>query len=320
VEYSDLEMISCSQLVAIATSRQGGASGVNDSDFLSLLRGERDLWRYFKDPTLENLFKIREIREKLDYIYSDDFFSHLENKFLNCGPFVRRSLLCIQPSFEHLIFILGNFKDFQKTKSPKFLGRSISIYPYLLEQKLIRLYVERLIANKGISKSKKVIKNYKLFLKGLQFQLQVESFGFSPQFIKYAFEYFHFALSDRFKKQKPRTPEDRAGIIKKLFGKPDLLFFDKWCLIWAGNKEPRRIALHIVQTVEAYNRDSAFIKYEKTRFNPSHRISFNKLNKIVSKTKSVYISSISVNRFLVNNYRHFTQSIFPHTKLIIFLY
>ena len=247
-----------------------------------------DLKRFTKYPSFENLLKVKETKSLLEYIYTEGFFSYLEINFIESNdPFAQ----LVKPKFQILLekrtFFFSNFKEFQKTKNPKYLGRAISVYPHLLSEKSIGLLIETYIFNNANNKNKKNKSDLSLLCEGLKYKYKEDDLYYSNDSIKFLHSEIHSRLSHLFKVYKPKI-EDRADVIRKLFKKKKLPFLDEWCRIWARGKEPRRIALRIVQTFEAYNRDDmSFIQDLKKRFNPPNRINLNKLNKIVANNKSV---------------------------------
>jgi len=248
-----------------------------------------DYRRFAKNPSFENFLKLKEVKSRLKHIYTEEFFSYLEMEFLEVGssflgPFLVPPKLKIQISLDKRVLVLSNFKEFQKSKDPQYLGRAISIFPHLLNEKSIKLKIESYIFDNTIKKNNSKKSDLNLLCKGLEYKYKEDDSYFSNDFIKYFFETTHKILSYLFKEHKPKTIEDRATVIKKLSIDKKLLFFDKWCKKWAEGKEPKRIALRIVQTFEAYNRDDrSFIQDLKKRFNPPNRLSLNKLSEIVKK-------------------------------------
>lgn len=234
-----------------------------------------DIRKFLKTRSFKSYLKLNNVKAKTMSIYTNEFFSYLDNDFLKIPLVTPR----VCPTFDEKELILSNFKEFQKSKNVKFLGRAISIYPYLLEQDLIRLKVESIILAKKNNKRYKN-ENLDLFLEGLEYKHVIREFALSDYGIKFIFEIIYSFLSALFDEYKPRTDEDRANVIRKLFAEKKVLFLEKLCEDWAEAKEPRRIALHIVQFIEAYHRDDSD---SKTIFNLPHRIGFNQLNKIVAK-------------------------------------
>jgi len=220
-----------------------------------------DLKRFVKNPSFENLLKVKETKSLLEYIYTEGFFSYLEINFIESNdPFAQ----LVKPKFQILLekrtFFFSNFKEFQKTKNPKYLGRAISVYPHLLSEKSIGLLIETYIFNNANNKNKKNKSDLSLLCEGLKYKYKEDDSHWSNDFIKKVLNItLQPRLSRLFKERKPITKEDRAIEIKKIFKGEKVQFLDKWCLEWAKEREPRRIALRMIQDLEAYDRDNSFI-------------------------------------------------------------
>lgn len=183
-----------------------------------------------------------------------------------------------------------NFRKFQQTRDNQYLGICIQVLPLILEIQIIRLYLEHLFYDLSKANNKKAIKNLDKLFKGLKIdikkRLDADRFAFDDWMLKEFFELFYSYIKENFNKNKPKTRDKRAELIKQIFGRARFLFLDKLCSFFAIKTEPRRIAIDIVRYIERYERndDLSFLENPKTRFKPPDQIGIGKFNKIIANS------------------------------------
>lgn len=237
----------------------------------------------FKYPNIKKFYGSKKTKEYLERIFTDKSFISIYKELY---IFLDSANLFL-PYEEFKIFIV-NFKKFQQTRDNQYLGICIKVLPLILEIKIIRVYLEHLFYKLSRTKNNKAICSLEDLFKGLKKDVKKElgnnQFAYDKSLIKSLFEYLYYLVKREFELNKPKNKKARTQVIHRIMKeelRKKFVFLDRWSEEWARDTEPRRIALRIIQFLEAYERDSSFINDANTRFNPPHKIGINKLNEIV---------------------------------------